>query len=84
MDIRSLEQIPFESMRLSHFYHTRAFVKIQDGCENFCSYCIIPYTRGTVRSRKKEEILKEAEELIQDGHHEIVLTGIHTGHYGSD
>lgn len=84
MDIRSLEQIPFESMRLSHFCHTRAFVKIQDGCENFCSYCIIPYTRGTVRSRKKEEILKEAEELIQDGHHEIVLTGIHTGHYGSD
>ncbi len=64
--------------------HTRAFVKIQDGCENFCSYCIIPYTRGRQRSKKKETVLKEISTLVNNGYQEIVLTGIHTGHYGSD
>ena len=64
--------------------HTRAFVKIQDGCENFCSYCIIPYTRGRQRSKKKETVLKEINTLVNNGYQEIVLTGIHTGHYGSD
>lgn len=84
IDIRSLEQKEFECMRLENFNRTRAFIKIQDGCENFCSYCIIPYARGHVRSKKKSEILEEAKNLIANGHHEIVLTGIHTGHYGSD
>ena len=77
--------LSFEDMFISHMNsHTRAFVKIQDGCENFCSYCIIPYTRGRQRSKKKETVLKEIETLVLNGYQEVVLTGIHTGHYGSD
>ena len=64
--------------------HTRAFIKIQDGCDQFCSYCIIPYTRGRVRSRRPEEILKEALGLVDLGYMEIVLTGIHLSSYGED
>ena len=82
--MKPLEKVQFECMQLENFNRTRAFIKIQDGCENFCSYCIIPYARGHVRSRSKEDIIKEARSLIRNGHHEIVLTGIHTGHYGSD
>ena len=63
---------------------TRAFVKIQDGCENFCSYCIIPYTRGRCRSKDKDKVIKEVETLVENGYKEIVLTGIHTGHYGEN
>jgi len=74
----------FEDMKLNNFDKTRAFVKIQDGCNNYCSYCIIPYSRGNVRSKKKEIIFDEIKELIKNGHQEIVLTGIHTGHYGSE
>ena len=64
--------------------HTRAYVKIQDGCENFCSYCIIPYTRGRQRSKSPEKTIEEIKTLVKNGYQEIVLTGIHTGHYGSD
>lgn len=64
--------------------HTRAFLKIQDGCNQFCSYCIIPYARGRVRSRSAVEILKEAETLTQAGYREIVVTGIHISSYGTD
>ena len=71
-------------MNLVNFNQTRAFVKIEDGCENFCTYCIIPYTRGPVKSRRRENILEEVCELVRHGHKEVVLTGIHTGHYGSD
>ncbi len=74
----------FEDMKLNNFDKTRAFVKIQDGCNNYCSYCIIPYSRGNVRSKNKETIFAEIKELIKNGHQEIVLTGIHTGHYGSE
>lgn len=84
VDVKSLENCSFEDMRLKHFNQTRAFVKIQDGCENFCTYCIIPYTRGPVRSKPKEVVLEEVKNLVEDGHKEIVLTGIHTGHYGSE
>jgi threonylcarbamoyladenosine tRNA methylthiotransferase MtaB len=63
---------------------TRAFIKIQDGCNRFCSYCIIPYVRGRVRSRKEEEILTEVSELAGKGYKEIVLTGIHISSYGTD
>jgi len=63
---------------------TRAFIKIQDGCNRFCSYCIIPYVRGRVRSRKEEEILTEITELAKRGYKEIVLTGIHISSYGTD
>ena len=64
--------------------NTRAYLKIQDGCNNFCSYCIIPYVRGTIKSRDKNEVINEAKRLISLGYKEIVLTGIHTGSYGKD
>ena len=64
--------------------HTRAFLKIQDGCNQFCSYCIIPYVRGRVRSRRAEEILAEAERFAAKGCRELVLTGIHLASYGKD
>ena len=64
--------------------HTRAFIKIQDGCNQFCSYCIIPYTRGRVRSRKPEEIMEEIKGLVDKGYQEVVLTGIHLSSYGLD
>ena len=64
--------------------HTRAFIKIQDGCNQFCSYCIIPYTRGRVRSRKLEEIMEEIKGLVDKGYREVVLTGIHLSSYGLD
>jgi len=74
----------FEDMCLNNFNKTRAFVKIEDGCENYCSYCIIPFARGKVRSKKPEIVIEEVKNLIKEGHKEIVLTGIHTGHYGAD
>ncbi|MDD3221207.1 MAG: tRNA (N(6)-L-threonylcarbamoyladenosine(37)-C(2))-methylthiotransferase MtaB [Clostridia bacterium] len=64
--------------------HTRAYIKIQDGCNQFCSYCIIPFARGRVRSRKMEDILKEVSALADSGYKEIVLTGIHISSYGTD
>lgn len=64
--------------------HTRAYIKIQDGCNQFCTYCIIPYARGRVRSRKWEDIKKEVEGLVKAGYKEIVLTGIHISSYGID
>lgn len=64
--------------------HTRAYIKIQDGCNQFCTYCIIPYARGRVRSRKKEDILTEIEGLVKRGYKEVVLTGIHISSYGTD
>ena len=63
---------------------TRAYIKIEDGCNNFCSYCTIPYTRGVSRSRPKQEIIDEIQSLIKKGYLEFVLTGIHTAHYGMD
>ena len=63
---------------------TRAYIKIQDGCNQFCSYCIIPYARGRVRSRKQEDILKEVRGLAREGYKEIVFTGIHISSYGMD
>lgn len=64
--------------------HTRAYIKIQDGCNQFCSYCIIPYARGRVRSRREEDILAETSEIVRRGCKEIVLTGIHISSYGID
>ena len=68
----------------SYSENVRAFLKIQDGCNNFCTYCIVPYRRGKMRSRNKENVIKEAEYLIKQGYQEIVLTGIHVGGYGQD
>lgn len=64
--------------------HTRAYIKIQDGCNQFCTYCIIPYARGRVRSRHLEDIRQEIEGLVKNGYQEIVLTGIHISSYGID
>ena len=74
----------FEDLNIDRFKNTRAFLKIQDGCNNFCTYCIIPYARGRVRSRKKESVLNQAQRLVDNGYVEIVLTGIHTAGYGED
>ncbi len=84
IDIYNINNTVFETMSLNNFNKTRAFVKIQDGCNNFCTYCVIPYTRGNVRSKPKEEVIDEVKKLIHNGHKEIVLTGIHTGNYGSE
>ena len=83
--IYNLSKVSFEDMEIDKFInHTRAFVKIQDGCNAFCSYCIIPYTRGKLRSKKLESVIDEVSKLVENGYHEIVLTGIHTGRYGID
>lgn len=75
----------FEEMTVSSITtHTRAFIKIQEGCNQYCTYCIIPYARGQVRSRTPENILSEIEALTQKGYMEFVLTGIHIGSYGLD
>ena len=80
MQAHTFEDIPlYDSPQ-----RTRAFLKIEDGCENFCSYCIIPYARGPVKSRALSHIRAEAEKLVRAGFHEIVLTGIHLGAYGRD
>lgn len=84
-NIYNLQNSKFEDMFLDRFEnHTRAFVKIQDGCNNYCSYCIIPYTRGNVRSKDKTIVINEVKALVKNNYKEIVLTGIHTGHYGQD
>ena len=75
----------FEDMSMKDFPgRTRAFVKIQDGCENFCSFCIIPYVRGKCRSKDMNEVIEEVTSLVNNGYKEVVLTGIHTGNYGKD
>ncbi len=79
------EEIDYEELNvITTMEKTRAFIKIQDGCNRFCSYCIIPYVRGRVRSRKEEEILTEINGLVAKGYKEIVLTGIHISSYGTD
>ncbi len=75
----------FEEMSISSAGdHTRAFVKIQDGCDRFCTYCIIPYARGPVRSRQMDSIVREVTSLVGNGYREVVLTGIHVASYGKD
>lgn len=76
---------PYEELFLkSTAEHTRAFIKVQDGCNQFCSYCIIPYARGRVRSRKTEDVLREVRHLAGQGYKEVVLTGIHLSSFGAD
>ena len=77
--------VPFEDMEIDNLEdRTRAFVKIQDGCENYCAYCIIPFVRGRCRSKDFNTVIKEIKSLVNNGYKEIVLTGIHTGSYGKD
>lgn len=75
----------YENLHLSRTgEHTRAYIKVQDGCNQFCSYCIIPYARGRVRSRAKEDVIEEVKTLAANGYKEVVLTGIHLSSYGVD
>ena len=75
----------FEDMYITNFPgRTRAFVKIQDGCDNFCTYCIIPFVRGKCRSKEESKVIEEVTDLVKNGYKEVVLTGIHTGSYGVD
>jgi threonylcarbamoyladenosine tRNA methylthiotransferase MtaB len=75
----------FEELDVPDFAdHTRAFLKIQEGCNNFCTFCIIPWSRGLMRSREPESVIRQAHMLVAAGYQEIVLTGIHTGGYGED
>lgn len=75
----------YEELSLSRTAeHTRAYIKVQDGCNQFCSYCIIPYARGRVRSRSKDHVLEEVQALAVAGYQEVVLTGIHLSSYGID
>lgn len=81
MEVKTFEEIPGEEI-LPH--RARAYLKIQEGCNRFCSYCIIPFARGPVRSRPISQVLKKAKQLIDSGYQEIILTGIHTGAYGTE
>ena len=75
----------YEKMHLSKTAeHTRAYIKVQDGCNQFCTYCIIPFARGRVRSRAKEDVIQEVTDLANNGYKEVVLTGIHLSSYGVD
>lgn len=78
-------RLPFEDMKVNEFNDlTRAYVKIQDGCNNYCAYCIIPYVRGSIRSKNFLETVNEIKDLVLKGHKEIVFTGINTGAYGKE
>lgn len=80
-----MKQHEFEEMKIENIEgKTRAFLKIQEGCNQFCSYCIIPYARGPIRSRKLDAVLSEVEKLSKNGFKEVVLTGIHVASYGKD
>lgn len=82
--VSDLQKAEYEEMKVKRSERTRAYIKIQDGCENNCSYCIIPKARGPIRSRKADDVLKEATELVQSGYKELVLTGIEVAAYGRD
>lgn len=79
------DDLSFEDLPIQHFSrHTRAFLKIQDGCNQFCAYCIIPYARGRERSLDMDHVIQTAKTFVANHHYEIVLSGIHTGRYGRD
>ena len=82
--VDDIDSADFEPMSITKFDRTRAYVKIEDGCENKCTYCIIPSARGKVRSKLPEEVISEVERLVSGGCKEIVLTGIETASYGKD
>lgn len=88
--LASIADINHEKQEYEELYlertaeHTRAFLKVQDGCNQFCSYCIIPFARGRVRSRRAEDVLGEVKRLAEHGYREVVLTGIHLSSYGAD
>ena len=82
--VAKTRDLPFENMEVDISDHTRAYIKIEDGCDNFCSYCIIPFVRGKKRSKDFSLVLREVKHLANNGYKEIVLTGIDTGGYESN
>lgn len=85
IEFDEMEEVPFEDMEIKKYeHHHRAFLKIEDGCNNFCSFCIIPYVRGRVRSKDFNKCIMEINDLSLSDHKEIVLSGIHTGQYNSN
>lgn len=82
--VAKTRDLPFENMEVDISDHTRAYIKIEDGCDNFCSYCIIPFVRGKKRSKDFSLVLREVQHLANNGYKEIVLTGIDTGGYESN
>ncbi|MBR6072383.1 MAG: tRNA (N(6)-L-threonylcarbamoyladenosine(37)-C(2))-methylthiotransferase MtaB [Acholeplasmatales bacterium] len=79
-----LEMNEYEKLSVTTYDHTRAFVKIEDGCENFCTYCIIPYARGPVRCKNADSVIDELRGITEKGYKEVVLAGIHTGRYNDN
>lgn len=82
LDIKTVNK--FDMLEATRFDHTRAFVKIEDGCNNFCTYCIIPYARGPIRSKDHNKVIEELTKIASMGYEEVVFAGIHTGKYNSD
>ncbi|SDB19598.1 tRNA (N(6)-L-threonylcarbamoyladenosine(37)-C(2))-methylthiotransferase MtaB [Eubacterium oxidoreducens] len=83
VDIAKVQE--YEAMHLSDSaQHCRAFLKVQDGCNQFCSYCLIPYARGRIRSRAPQDVIQEVKDIVEKGHKEVVITGIHLSSYGKD
>ncbi len=82
--VEELEGVPFEKMTIHSSERTRAYIKIEDGCDNHCAYCTVPLARGNVRSKPIDDIISEAEGLVNNGYKEIVFTGIETASYGKD
>ena len=83
-ELLDVEEAPLETMNIYHAYRDRSYIKIEDGCDNHCTYCIIKKARGNVVSRPPEEVLREVEVIAKDGCHEVVLTGIEAASYGRD
>ena len=82
--VRDIDSVGFEKMEIKHFDRTRAYIKIEDGCESKCTYCIIPYARGKIRSKAPKEVVCEVTHFVKNGCREVVLTGIETASYGKD
>ena len=82
--VRDIDSAGFEKMEIKHFDRTRAYIKIEDGCESKCTYCIIPYARGKIRSKCPNEVINEVTHFVKNGCREVVLTGIETASYGKD
>lgn len=79
-----MQKKDYDNLLVSTYDHARAFVKIEDGCNQFCAYCIIPYARGPIRSKKADTVIKEINDIVDNGFNEVVLSGIHTGKYNDN
>lgn len=79
-----MQKKDYDNLLVSTYDHSRAFVKIEDGCNQFCAYCIIPYARGPIRSKKADIVIKEINDIVNNGFNEVVLSGIHTGKYNDN